>query len=73
MRIKIRTYGEEVIDTADLGVISDLREAIADPDKTGGKWQIANVIDSWRSNVYTSQDVTIMEDDGTVLWQGSFG
>lgn len=70
MKIRIITTGMTTIGPESISPETEqfLREAIGSDDK----WLLADITDSWRSDVDTTQSVTIYDDFGTVIWAGEF-
>ena len=69
MKVRIVTTGYREITATEISPVTEelLREAIA-----GDKWQIRDVTDSWRSDVDRTDSVTIYDDNGKVIWVGTF-
>jgi hypothetical protein len=69
MKIRIVTTGYREIGPESIDATTGqlLREAMA-----GDKWQVADVTEDWRSDVETTDSVTVYDDDGSMLWAGTF-
>ena len=64
MKIRIVTTGY-----AEIGPEHIIEEEIQQAIDRNDKWLLADITDAWRSDVDTDDTVTIVGDDGRVLWQ----
>lgn len=67
MKIIIDSHGSKTIGRENIpgDLEAEIREVVAARD-TG---VLADITDSWRSNVYHEDTLTVAEDDGTVIWK----